>query len=165
MRPAPEVEADWLSLDSELILIAQEQHQRMIGWATPPLLEKLTQRLSGVVIENRDAIQIITAHDGAHTLHFIDPPYVSSTRDAGGDYRHEMTDTQHRELADTLASLTGMVMLSGYQSSLYAEIYAGWPVLERKALADGAKERTECLWFNHAAWAARPQLMLEGAHG
>jgi DNA adenine methylase len=72
-------------------------------------------------------------------------------------YRHEMTDAQHRELATTLHSLTGMVVLSGYPCEMYdRELYPDWQRVTRKALADGARTRTEVLWLNPAA-ADRPQ--------
>lgn len=72
-------------------------------------------------------------------------------------YAVEMTDEQHRELAAVLHNLTGMVMLSGYHSALYDELYAGWHQIERNALADGAKKRIEVLWFNPTAEKRIPQ--------
>jgi len=63
-----------------------------------------------------------------------------------------MTDEQHRELAGVLRSCVGMVVLSGYSCELYDEIYADWHRVERKAHADGARERTEVLWLNPAAF-------------
>jgi len=50
-----------------------------------------------------------------------------------------------------------MVMLSGYRCDLYDELYADWQRIDRKVVADGARPRTECLWFNAAAWERRPQ--------
>jgi len=60
----------------------------------------------------------------------------------------EMTDEQHRTLADLLHSLKGMVIVSGYHSPLYDELYSDWRYEERRALADGAREHTEVLWFS-----------------
>jgi DNA adenine methylase len=68
-----------------------------------------------------------------------------------------MTDGDHRSLAVALHGILGMVMLSGYGCQLYEELYAGWERVERRHLADGAKPRVECLWFNPAAWERRPQ--------
>jgi len=89
------------------------------------------------------------AHDGKKTLHYVDPPYVPETRDNGADYRHEMTVEDHKQLAEVLNGLDGMVVLSGYRSKLYDELFASWERVERRALADGAKERTECLWLRN----------------
>jgi DNA adenine methylase len=91
----------------------------------------------------------MAAHDGPETLHYADPPYVAGTRGAGRDYRFEMSDAQHRDLAEFLSTLQGMVIVSGYPSPLYAEIFAGWQRVEHRAFADGARERTECLWLRN----------------
>src|SRR5690606_4330319 len=105
-----------------------------------------------VVIENRDALEVIRAHDRPDTLHYVDPPYPLGTRDAGTDYRHEMTGDDHRELADTLRSVKGMVVISGYPCELYDdELYPDWHRVERPHLADGARPRTEVLWLSPRA--------------
>ena len=53
-------------------------------------------------------------------LVYCDPPYLHSTRTKTKLYNHECSDDQHRELLDVLRSLSCMVMLSGYASTLYA---------------------------------------------
>lgn len=113
-------------------------------------LAKVTARLSGVVIENRPAMQVMAAHDRPDTLHYVDPPYPHSTRNAGHDYRHEMTDEQHRELAAFLRGLKGAVVLSGYTCPLYDELFADWQRHEKKTFADGARPRVEVLWVKGA---------------
>lgn len=109
----------------------------------------IIDRLRGVVIECRDALEVMAAHDGEQTLHYVDPPYVAASRDLGGDYRHEMDDTQHRELASFLRTLKGMIVVSGYPSKLYLEIFDGWRSVSRTAYADGGRHRVEVLWFSH----------------
>lgn len=111
--------------------------------------EALIARLRGVTIENRNAIEVMQAHDRVDVLHYVDPPYVASTRDAGSDYRYEMKDDCHRELAGILHCLKGKICLSGYPNDLYEELYKGWMRVEKKALADGAAARTEVLWMNY----------------
>ena len=121
-------------------------------WANyPKAFESIIDRLQGVVIENRDALEILKAQDSISTLHYVDPPYVTETRYNGKDYRHELTDSDHRDLFDTLQSLKGMVVLSGYDCELYQALYSSWKCIRKDALADGAKKRVECLWFNDAA--------------
>lgn len=118
----------------------------------PQSVPAMVERLRGVVIENRPAVEVIRQHDGPLTLHYVDPPYPSGTRDDGADYGHEMTDDDHRELAAVLRSVEGMVVLSGYPCDLYdRELYPDWHRVTRRALADGARERTEVLWLNPAA--------------
>jgi DNA adenine methylase len=113
----------------------------------PDHLASIVDRLRGVVIEQRDAIEVIVQHDHPQTLYYVDPPYVPETRDAGKDYRHEMTVEQHRMLAEVLHATKGGVILSGYPSALYEELYGDWRRVERKALAEGARERVEVLWM------------------
>lgn len=115
----------------------------------PGAFGDIMERLRGVVIENRDASQVMLAHDKPTTLHYVDPPYVAETRDKGGDYRHEMTDDQHRELATVLGGLDGAVIVSGYQSPLYDEIFDGWKFVQRRHIADGGRDRIECLWMRN----------------
>ena len=114
----------------------------------PQAFGDVIERLRGVCIENRDAASVMLTHDGDETVHYVDPPYVAATRDKGSDYRHEMTDADHEALAETLHGLRGSVVLSGYAGTLYERLYSDWRRVERRALADGAKERTEVLWLS-----------------
>jgi len=114
----------------------------------PDQLAAAIERLRGVVILNRDACEVMAAHDGPETLHYVDPPYLPDTRDAGTDYAHEMTEGQHADLLAFLRKLDGKVIVSGYPSPLYDDALHGWRRVQRKALADGARERTEVLWMN-----------------
>jgi DNA adenine methylase len=134
-------------------------------WANyPPCLEAVIERLRPVVIENRDALQVMRTHDSPVTLHYLDPPYPKGTRkranrrpDNGGVYRHEMTDEQHRELLAALHDLAGMVIISGYHNEIYDELLGDWLRVEMNTHADGALDRVEVLWLNPAAQAACPQ--------
>lgn len=117
----------------------------------PEALRTIVHRLRGVVIENRDALDVMRAHDGEQTLHYVDPPYVHSTRalrTRAPAYRHEMTDAEHERLAVGLHGLAGRVVLSGYRCELYDRLFAGWRRVDRAALADGARDRVESLWLS-----------------
>lgn len=115
------------------------------------------ERLAGVSLECRDALELVADY-GRHpgVLLYCDPPYLGSTRSA--NYRHEMTgDDQHRELAAALAGCEAAVVLSGYHSPLYEDLYDGWHRAELKAwtgngIRNGATktdgDRTEVLWSN-----------------
>jgi len=131
-------------------------------WANyPDAIEAMTARLRGVVIENRPAAEIIKKHDARPTLFYCDPPYPHSTRKGyvkrKHSYRFEMSDDEHRELAGMLRGVKGMVVLSGYDCPLYAELFGDWHRVECSARADGAGERTECLWLNPLAVKRRKQ--------
>ena len=128
----------------------------------PDAIPAFVERLRGVVIEHRDALRVMQDHDGPEALHYVDPPYMPETRSAkmhrSGEryhvYRHEMTADDHAGLLDGLRALAGMVVLSGYPSLSYEAGLSGWRRVEREALADGARPRTEVLWINPAATAA-----------
>lgn len=128
-------------------------------WAKyPPVLAAVIERLKGVVIENRDARAVMAQQDSAATLHYVDPPYMHDTRaSGGGEYAHEMSEADHAELLAFLQTLAGMVVLSGYRHPLYDDALKGWRRVEKAAMADGARNRVECLWLNPAAANAARQ--------
>lgn len=114
----------------------------------PEALEKITDRLQGVVIENMPALDLIRKIDRPEVLFYIDPPYVHSTRESKKRYTIEMSDHDHAELAKVLNQCQGKVIVSGYDCKLYNNLYKNWTKLTKKALADGARPRTEVLWKN-----------------
>jgi len=123
-------------------------------WANyPDQFAAIVKRLRGVVIDNRAAIDVMKCHDSPTTLHYVDPPYVHTTRTRADvhAYRHEMNNGQHAELAAALKDLAGSVVLSGYACELYdKELFSDWHRYERPAFADGARERIEVIWINAA---------------
>lgn len=119
------------------------------GWMNMPETIRLAaERMRGVVIENRPADQVIEAHDGARTVHYVDPPYLPETRDKGRDYRHEMTRADHVNLLSVLRGVRGSVVLSGYASDIYDEALHDWRRIEIKTVGDRAAPRTEVIWAN-----------------
>lgn len=133
-------------------------------WQVPAFVD----RLRGVVIENKDALAVMSQHDGPGVLHYVDPPYVHSTRSSlanrngniGHYYKHELDDAGHARLLDHLETLAGFVLLSAYPSPLYLARLAHWTRLERDHLADGARRRREVLWLNPAAAGVSRQLRM-----
>ena len=118
-------------------------------WARlPDVIRETAERMRGVVIECRPAEQVMLAHDGPTTLHYVDPPYVQSTRCRGRDYKFELSDQDHVDLIATLQSLQGKVVLSGYAHPIYDERLADWRRVEVSAKADRALDRTEVIWMN-----------------
>jgi len=75
----------------------------------PDALRFVVERFTGVIVENRPAVEVMRRHDQLSTLHYVDPPYVSATRSPAKKYdlkyrmyRHEMTDANHEEMAACL---------------------------------------------------------------
>ncbi len=111
-------------------------------------LPSLIERLRSVVFENRGAHKVMLAHDTPDTVHYVDPPYVVSTRSQAGAYRFEMKDDDHERLAHALHQLRGAVVLSGYPSPLYDGLYRGWRLVTRAAATFAARPRLEVLWLS-----------------
>ncbi|WP_330328274.1 DNA adenine methylase [Streptomyces pseudovenezuelae] len=130
--------------------------------ATRNLVERLDQvaeRLRTVVVDNRDAAEVIVAHDADDAVFYLDPPYLSGTRQCDRDYAHEAgSDDFHRGLAKTLLGVQGTVLLSGYPSALYDELYAGWDRIEVSVhrAATNSRGRTDVPRGLEVVWSNRP---------
>ena len=158
------------------VLLTQGRHGRMaptgwsyiakpsVGLSRPGYLAAYTARipacaarLHGVSLECRPALELVADY-GQHddVLLYCDPPYLGSTRAAS--YAHEMvSDADHEELAGALHGCQAAVVLSGYPSPLYDDLYAEWHRVELSAwtgngIRDGRTrtdgQRTEVLWSN-----------------
>jgi DNA adenine methylase len=119
------------------------------------------RRLMSVSLECRPALEVIAQY-GQHpeALLYVDPPYLGSTRGMT-NYRLEMSgEADHATLAAALLAARAAVVLSGYQSPLYDELYAGW---DRVDIATGTGQggtyeaRTEVLWVNRPIAARAAQ--------
>lgn len=140
-------------------------------WANwPEQVPHFVERLRTVCIEHRDAAVVMAQHDAPTTLHYVDPPYVPVTRSSlkhksinrGHYYKHDMDDAGHARLAEVLRSLAGMVVVSGYRSALYEQLYGDWMRLDRNHRADGGRARVESVWLNPACARVQRQQELLG---
>jgi DNA adenine methylase len=151
--------------------------RRSTGWALAPntnghdhahkfaaLADRLlgcAERLRRVHIEQRPAVEVINRFATTNAVVYADPPYLATTRSSltkrrGADYAVEYaTEADHRELADVLRATPAVVLLSGYPSPLYAELYGDWWRIQRTvdrpsshiSGGRGAKA-TEVIWAN-----------------
>jgi DNA adenine methylase len=124
------------------------------------------ERLAAVSLECRPGLEVITAY-GAQpdALLYIDPPYLGSTR--ARNYQYEMgAEADHRELACALDDCASAVVLSGYCSPLYLDLYDGWhrhEIATTTGQTAGLQPRTEVLWSNRPFPAADLHLFSEAA--
>lgn len=117
-------------------------------------MTELIERLRNVQIDCRPALDCIQKFDRRGTLFYCDPPYVPETRKSSNDYKFEMQDQDHKDLAEILNSCAGRVALSGYDSDLYRDLYPGWHKTlfksRRVPMSRGSGlVRQECLWTNY----------------
>jgi len=116
-------------------------------------LPAVAERLLRVQIENRPAADVIRLYDSPATLFYCDPPYVHSTRGDSKAYEFEMTDGQHRALAEVLNSVQGLVALSNYQAPLLEKLYptSKWrkTVSIARTTHSTKDQRVEVLWTNY----------------
>jgi DNA adenine methylase len=108
-------------------------------------------RLLRVQIENSPAIDVINRYDSEETLFYCDPPYPHGSRGDSKAYAYEMTDEEHRKLADVLRNVKGKVALSSYHCDLMDELYSDWHYIEApiKNCHSIKKPRKEVLWVNY----------------
>jgi DNA adenine methylase len=118
-------------------------------------LEDICTRIGQVQIENLDAFDIIQRYDTPESLHYIDPPYLLSSRTGGKNYEYEYNEDQHVNLINLLLNLKGKVVISGYKNELYPSLLKGWNEYRRAesfantTLNNGEKKlRQEVIWTN-----------------
>lgn len=122
-------------------------------------LPQMAERIRHVELDQRDALAFLDKWDSPETAAYVDPPYMAGVRVAPNCYRLEADGTDyHRELLKRLNDFSGRVVLSGYESELYADELdeAKWSVHKVNVqAASGAgrgtsTRRTECLWVKEA---------------
>ena len=123
-------------------------------WTAIEALPQVIDRIRRVQIACQSAFDAIPRFDHEEALIYCDPPYVHDTRcqQSTSVYHTEMSDDDHRRLASLLARCKGAVVLSGYDSPLYDELYTGWDKVTREIAnhASGRAQKTretECLWI------------------
>jgi DNA adenine methylase len=128
-----------------------------VTWATyPDELKLIIDRMRGVMIENRNGLEVIDGHDSKETLFYLDPPYMKDTRYLGKKtkiYAHEMEDFQHEELLKHIRKIKGMTVISGYDTEVYNDILFDWRKESIATVADAGTniknmDRTEVLWIS-----------------
>lgn len=128
--------------------------------------QAVAERLAEAMIEHVDAFDLISSigNSDRSTAIYVDPPYLRSTRrtspnaggsSAGCDYEIDMGKPEdHERLAAVLNDVSASVILSGYPSALYDELYAGWDRISIDVVSSAGRwtqaneRRTEVLWSN-----------------
>jgi DNA adenine methylase len=144
-------------------------------------LEACAERLRRVHLEQRPAVEVVAkyAKPGADAVVYCDPPYLAGVRSPrtkrrGADYAVEYAgEAEHRELAEVLHATPAAVLISGYPSPLYAQLYEarGWWRVDRlvtRPTSNVAGGRgalaVEAVWSNRPL-ASQPRLLDQEATG
>lgn len=90
-------------------------------------LSEISDRLNGVVIENRDFERIIKIHDRPNALFYLDPPYHHGTEKY---YQTGFGDADHQRLRDCLKEIKGKFILSYNNDDFVRELYQGFNLIE-----------------------------------
>jgi DNA adenine methylase len=124
-------------------------------WTAIDGLPEIIDRIRRVQLLCQSAFEAIPRFDHPEGLIYCDPPYVHSTREQNSRkvYHAEMSDEDHRRLAQLLRKCKGKVVVSGYPSAIYNELFEGWRLVKFDIAnhAAGGREKgreTECLWLN-----------------
>jgi DNA adenine methylase len=116
-------------------------------------LPEIALRLIRVQVENRPALDVIRLYDSPDALIYCDPPYVHETRGDAHAYAFEMSDDDHRALAEALNACKGKVAVSNYDCKLMDNLYPGpkWRKFVNGPTTNHATkgQRVEVLWTNY----------------
>ena len=124
-------------------------------WTAIDQLPEIIERLRRVQLLSQPAIEAIRRFDHPDALIYFDPPYVHETRapNSRNVYGIEMTEEEHYELGKVLKVCVSKVVISGYPSALYEDIFRSWRRVEfdiANHAAGGRKKsrKRETLWLN-----------------
>lgn len=111
-------------------------------------LPKIHDRLSSVVIEHKDILDLLDKYDNENTFIYLDPPYCHSTRLSNQKYECEMSDSQHERMLNKCVKSKSKIMISGYDSDLYNDVLKNWNKIMFNSPNAGSKA-VEVIWMNY----------------
>ena len=113
-------------------------------------------RIANAVLENRDAISVVSTYDRPHSFIYLDPPYPNTSKnDYGNGVKYSIEDFTN--LLDNLTKTKGKFLLSSYQYPILDEYVRnnGWntkTITLHKDISSYSKEREkrrEVLTWNY----------------
>lgn len=91
-------------------------------------LDRINERLSRVVIENKDFENLIDVYDRPDVLLYLDPPYYGTEK----YYQALFSKSDHERLARTLKNVKGKFLLSYNDCEFVREVYRDFHIEEIK---------------------------------
>jgi len=111
-------------------------------------LTNVHERLSRVVITNRDVFDLLQKYNNKDTFFYLDPPYVQSTRRSSQKYAVDFTDEQHERLIDVALNSKAKILISGYDSPIYRRLETKFHKYTFKS-PNAVSKAEEVLWYNY----------------
>ena len=111
-------------------------------------LPEIHNRLSSVIIEHKDIMDLLDKYDKETTFMYLDPPYVKETRLSNQTYEVEMSNEEHIKMCERLLSFKGKILLSGYDNELYRILDSKFNKLSFKS-HNANSSAIEILWKNY----------------
>ncbi len=112
----------------------------------------LHDRLSAVIVENRDAIKLMEKYDQPNVFIYTDPPYHHDVRGTTR-YVHDYSNEQHEKFIDTCLASSAKILVSGYICEAYKRLETKFKRIDFDVKTiDGnfeKKTKTESLWSNY----------------
>jgi site-specific DNA-adenine methylase len=134
------------------LLLKKRLAKKNIGIEIDPNVIKIWSTTTEKDLEliHGDAVEYLKSnHFTGKELVYCDPPYLRETRKKYYPlYKYEYTYEQHVELLEVIKSLPCMVMISGYESTLYKQYLKGWHTYCFQAFANHHMA-TEWIWMNY----------------
>ena len=116
-------------------------------------LPELHERLSRVIIYDRDALDLLDKYNQPNCFLYCDPPYVWSTR---GETRYniDQDDEFHEKFIDKCIASKAKILISGYDNELYTRLEDNGftkVLFDVNTVSGTGKKKTkvEALWKNY----------------
>jgi len=115
-------------------------------------LYDIHNRLSRIIVLNRDGIELIKKYNNPNIFIYVDPPYVQHTRLSSTKYNIELSLEKHKELINVVSDSKSKILISGYENELYEDL-KNFKKINFDINAKDGKNRTkvitETLWKNY----------------
>jgi DNA adenine methylase len=113
-------------------------------------INAIRDRLSNVMIYQKDALEFMADMDSPECLQYVDPPYCHLSR---SESRYAVDFDRHDDLVKFAIASKSMMVISGYDSHYYDMLeLCDWTKVVKDYRANmSANRRTECLWINPLA--------------
>lgn len=118
------------ALDTSFTRSTDGKFSRKVASNREHFSDELTERISGVQIECRDALKVIEMNDTPESFFYVDPPYVGACQGHYDGYSQEDFDA----LISLLSRIKGKFLLSSYRNESLTQAVSlnNWYQIELK---------------------------------